>query len=120
MNLRHTDKFCQLLLVSILSLQSGCENSVPKPEASIAETTSSEVVVTITPRCAAKLREHLQLDGLRKILFVSVTVEPNCKGFLYELSFREPPPMEDAFITSSQGIEFAIDRDDVAFLNGTT
>ena len=107
-----------LLLISSV-LQCGCNHSSPNPTTSIEDSTTSQAIVTLTPRCADELRQRMQRGSQRNILFISVKAERNCTGFLYEMDFRESPP-ENVILTSSEGVALAIDGDDAAFLNGTT
>lgn len=120
------------LLASAVLLQFGCGSSAPNPAISSKKAApleaklgtqlavSSEVIVALTPRSAAELRKYLEQADTSATIFIAVSVENNCRGFRYELELRESLEGENVILTSCEGIPLAIDRDDAAFLKGTT
>lgn len=125
------DLWRYLLLASLAVIQIGCGSSAPNPAISSNESApeakagtqlavSSEVIVALTPRSAAELRKYLEQADTSASIFISVSVENNCSGFRYELEVRDSLEGENVILTSCEGIPLAIDRDDAAFLKGTT
>jgi Fe-S cluster assembly iron-binding protein IscA len=121
-----------ILLAAVLLPQFGCGTSPTSPAASSMETppaearggtqlaSSLEVIVALTPRSAAELRKYLERADTSATIFIAVSVENNCRGFRYELEVRDSLEGENVILTSCEGIPLAIDRDDAAFLKGTT
>lgn len=131
-NVYFFDLWRYLLLTSVVLLQFGCGSSAPNPAMTSKESVpqeakfgtqladSSEVIVALTPRTAAELRKYLEQADTSASIFIAVTAENNCSGFRYELEVRDSLEGENVILTSCEGIPLAIDRDDAAFLKGTT
>ncbi len=131
-NKRSFDLWGCFLLASALLCQFGCGNSAPNSATASKESApanakpdthpevSSDVIVGLTPRSAAELRKYVEQSDSSKTVFIAVAVEDNCQGFRYELNLRESTRGENVILTSCEGISLAIDRDDAAFLKGTT
>ncbi|MDB5341021.1 MAG: hypothetical protein JWN70_6640 [Planctomycetaceae bacterium] len=111
--------------IGVLILQIGCgrptpssTNSTSQPAPPAVASSPSDTIVTLTPRCAAELRQHIQQGASKQLVFIAVSKLPNVSLCRYELEFRDPT-LANVILSSSQGIALAIDRDDAPFLKGT-
>ncbi len=75
------------------------------------------VMITLTPRAAAKVRELQEDAGEGKLLRVFVE-SGGCSGFQYGMSFDEQKAEDQ--VLESEGIRFLSDDASIAYMDGST
>lgn len=125
-----------LLLLCGLLIVSGCgkPTAAPIPAATVkpvappssaphekqAVKDAKSQIILLTPNTVAKIRPMLQKMEGTPYLCIGVTAIENCTGYHYDLNLKSELTPGNAVVTTVDGIQVAIDPDDVPFLTGTT
>ncbi|MEZ6141585.1 MAG: hypothetical protein R3B84_13515 [Zavarzinella sp.] len=75
-------------------------------------------IVSLTRDCETQIKESFKQYPGYKIVCISVAAERNCTGFQHKLDLSDTIPA-NTIVRNYNGIQLAIDKDDVAFLTGT-
>ena len=101
--------------------------SAPLPDSHIDDpdnrgAASRPPLFQLTDVAANKVRAAMASAPGRTHLVVSVDVDDKkyCTGFHYNLGFDSNPSSEQFVFAESSGIQLAIEKDDIEFLEGTT
>ena len=101
--------------------------SAPSPDSQIdgsgnRDAASDPPLFQLTAVAAQKVRAAMASAPGRTHLVVSVDVDDKkyCTGFHYSLGFDSNPSSEQVVFAESSGIQLAIEKDDIEFLEGTT
>lgn len=123
---------CECLLTAALFFIAGCNgpagvdlNAREDEQTSVADAGNDEtvdMVFNLSNAAAPELRAAMASvpDGTHLVVFVDVDDEKYCTGFHYNLQVMSNPSKTRFVMTESNGIQLAIEKDDVKFLDGTT